>query len=106
MAKRKPQMKTDKFPVVEVVWIDAEERGETGWNDYAEMMREARRPCPTMHSIGYQVYRGDDHIALLSTVGPGVSSTLEKIPTGFIVSITVLRDPPQTETKQKTKTAK
>ena len=99
-------MKTNKFPVVEVVWIDAEERGEIGWNDYADIMREAKKPCPTMHSVGYQVYRGDDHIALLRTIGPGVSSTLEKIPAGFIVSITVLRDPPQTETKQKTKTVK
>ena len=106
MARRRSQMKTEQFPVVEVVWIDAEERGDTGWNDLDEMLEEAERPCPTMTSVGYCVYRGDDHIAILSTIGPGVSSTMEKIPTGFIVSVTVLREPLVTVKNRKTKTTK
>ena len=106
MARRRSQMKTEQFPVVEVVWIDAEERGDTGWNDPDDMLDEAEKPCPTMNSIGYQVYHGDDHIAIISTIGPGVCSTMEKIPAGFIVSINVLRDPIITETKRKTKTVK
>ena len=26
-----------KYPIVEVVWIDAEEKGEVGWNDLKAM---------------------------------------------------------------------
>jgi len=84
-------MKPESLPIVEVVWIDAEEHGYAGWNDLKEMMKKAKKPCPVMNSVGYEVFRNDDHIALLSTIGPDECSTLEKIPTGFIRSINVLR---------------
>ena len=76
-----------KYPIVEVVWIDAEEKGEIGWNDLKSQLRAAKKPCPEMHTVGYEVYRGKDHISVLSTIGPSESSTLEKIPLGFIKSI-------------------
>ena len=84
-------MKPESLPIVEVVWIDAEEHGEIGWNDLKAMLKRAKKPCPVMNSVGYEVHRDDDHISLLSTIGPDECSTLEKIPTGFIRSITVLR---------------
>jgi len=86
-------MKIDTLPVVEVVWVDAEEKGEIGWNDIKEMMRYAKKPCPTMHTVGYEVHRSDSHVAILSTIGDAECSTMEKIPTGFIVSRTILRPP-------------
>jgi len=39
------------------------------------------------------VHKSDTHLALLSTIGTDECSTLEKIPTGFIRSITTLREP-------------
>ena len=103
-------MKVGPFPIVEVVWIDAEEHGEIGWNDLKASLKRAKKPCPVMNSVGYEVYRDDDHIALLSTIGPDECSTLEKIPTGFIRSITVLRgltasDPPSAAKSRKRPTA-
>ena len=76
-----------EYDIVEVLWIDAEENGDVGWNDIKEQLRYAKKPCPTMSTIGYLVYEGKDHISLLSTIGDKECSTLEKIPKGFIVSM-------------------
>ena len=84
-------MPKKNYDIVLVEWVDAEEKGESGWNDLKEMLRYAKKPCPVMRSVGFEVYRDKDHIALLSSIGPDECSTVEKIPTGFIVSITPLR---------------
>ena len=76
-----------EYDIVEVLWIDAEENGDVGWNDLKEQLRYAKKPCPTMSTIGYLVHAGKDHISLLSTIGDKECSTLEKIPKGFIVSM-------------------
>jgi len=97
-----PRMNSRSYPIVEVVWVDAEEKGEVGWNDIKEMVRYAKKPCPTMRTIGYQIYRGDDHIALLSTIGPDECSSLEKIPIAFVKEINELT-PGSREKKAKSK---
>ena len=81
---------TKQYDIVEVLWVDAEEHGEVGWNDLKEQLAYAKKPCPTMKTVGYLVYQGKDHISLLSTIGDKECSTVEKIPSSFIKSITVL----------------
>lgn len=88
MAMKKTE--TIKYPIAKVTWIDAEEIGETGWNDLKEAVKKAKEPCPTMCSVGYVVHENDHHVALLSTIGPDVCSTLEKIPMSFVVKIEYL----------------
>ena len=83
-------MAKKQYDIVEVVWIDAEEFGDTGWNDMKEILRYAKKPCPDMHSVGYLVYKDGDHISLLSTIGNKECSTVEKIPVAFIKSIEIL----------------
>jgi len=85
------------YILVEVVWMDAEEYGEVGWNDLKAMKRYAKKPCPEMRSVGYVLYHDKNHISLASTVGPDQCSTIEKIPSNFIKSITELpgQDPGQ-----------
>jgi len=78
------------YEIVEVIWVDAEEIGETGWNNLKSQIRDAKKPCPKMKSVGYLVYQNDKHISLLSTVGKDLASTLEKIPSGFIIEINKL----------------
>ena len=78
------------YELVEVVWVDAEELGETGWNNLKSQLRDAKKPCPQMKSIGYLVFQNDKHISLLSTMGKDLASTLEKIPVGFIIEINKL----------------
>ena len=90
------QSKPD-YPILEVIWIDAEEYGETGWNSTKEILREAKKACPHMHSVGYCIHRDKDHITLLSTWNKDHCSTIEKIPTGFIYKITELTAKEQTD---------
>ena len=82
-----------KYDIVEVIWQDAEELGDVGWNDKKKQLRDAKKPCPIMQSVGYCVHKDKDHIALLSTIGKDLASTLEKIPIRFVKSITVLQEP-------------
>ena len=83
-------VKLKEYDVVEVRWIDAEEFGEVGWNDIKVQLAYAKKPCPTMRTVGYLVYNGKEHLSLLSTVGSKECSTLEKIPKAFVKSVTVL----------------
>jgi len=86
MAKRKD------YPIVEVIWLDAEEFGEVGWNDMKSILTHAKSPCPEMHTVGYCVYRNKEHISILSTIGPKECSTLEKIPLSMVKSIEVIKE--------------
>jgi len=78
------------YEILEVIWTDAEELGDVGWNNLKEQLKCAKKPCPVMKSVGYCVYRSDTHISLLSTLGKDVGSTLEKIPMSFVVDVRVL----------------
>ena len=79
-----------KYKIVEVEWLDAEEGGEVGWNNTKEMLKIAKKLLPLMHTIGYLVHDGEDHIALLSTFHPDCCSTVETIPRGMILKISYL----------------
>ena len=76
-----------ELPIVRVVWVDAEEVGDIGWNCLNEQKRKAKEPCPTIITVGHVLYRGDKHISLVSTVGPDISGAVEKIPSEFIISV-------------------
>ena len=87
MAKRKVDA---VFPIVEVTWVDAEEIGDIGWNVRSDILRAAKKPCPTMRTVGYCVYHGDSHISVVNTLGPSESSRLDKIPTAFLLEVKYL----------------
>jgi len=84
-------MKVKKYPIIEVVWCDAEEHGDIGWNDLKEQLKYAKKPCPIMKTVGYEVYRDDNHISLLHSIGKDECSSIEKIPISFIKDIIVLK---------------
>ena len=84
-------MKSKVYPRVEVIWVDAEERGDVGWNNLKEQLKFAKKPCPIMKNIGYEVYRDDDHISLLHCIGKNECSSIEKIPVSFIKDIILLK---------------
>ena len=81
-----------KYKIVKVTWKDAEEHGDVGWNSLKEQLRYAKKPCPVMHSVGYEVYRDDDHISLLSSIGEKECSSIEKIPIAFILKVSTLQE--------------
>ena len=92
MRKGNILMKVKEYPIVEVIWVDAEERGEVGWNNIKEQLKYAKKPCPTMKNVGYEVYRDDDHISLLHSIGDNECSSVEKIPISYIKNIVLLKD--------------
>ena len=79
--------KQKHYDVVEVTWVDAEEVGDTGWNNLKGQLMDAKKPCPVMKTVGYVVYESKTHISLLSSIGADNASTLEKIPMSFVVDI-------------------
>ena len=80
------------YKLVEVIWIDAEEHGDVGWNDLKSMKAYAKKPCPVMHTVGYVLHQSEEHIAVISTVGTDECSRVEKIPTEFVKEIKVIRE--------------
>jgi len=87
-------MSKKDYKMVRVAWIDAEEHGEVGWNSLSAQLKYAKKPCPEMVSIGFEVFRNEKHIALLSSVGPKECSTVEKIPIAFVLSVDELGTAP------------
>jgi len=81
MAKKK------KYDIVRVTWTDAEELGESGWNNLKVQLKSARRPCPTIVTVGFLVYQDDTHVSVISSLGPDICGTVEKIPMGFVARI-------------------
>jgi len=90
-----------EYPLVEIIWVDAEEYGEVGWNELKNVKRYAKKPCPIMHTVGYVIHRTDTHISLISTVGDKECSTLEKIPISFVKDIIKLERVPEKKTNAK-----
>jgi hypothetical protein len=87
-------VKIKEYDIVEVVWRDAEEHGDIGWNTLKDQLAYAKKPCPIMKSVGYEVYRDDDHISLLSSIGGKECSSVEKIPMAFIKVINKIVETP------------
>ncbi len=88
--KKKPPVKkpmVKPLPLVEVIWVDAEEHGDVGWNCLEEMMETAKSEPKEMRTVGYILFRGDNHISLISTIGVEECSSLNKIPTEFVREI-------------------
>ena len=79
-----------EYPIVEVIWVDAEEVGQVGWNDLDEMLEEAAKPCPTVKSVGYLEFVSESHISLIRAFHSEGCSTVEKIPKRFIEDLRYL----------------
>ena len=84
------QQPNKKYPIVEVIWTDAIESGDSGWNDPDDIIAEAADDCPVVHSVGYVIFDSDSHISLIRSWHSDGFSSVEKIPKGFIRSIRAL----------------
>ena len=66
--RRQKNIEPTDLPIAEVVWVDAAEEGEIGWNDLDELLEKAAEPCPVMRSVGYVLHHSEEHISLISTI--------------------------------------
>lgn len=83
------------YRLVEVIWVDAEEIGDVGWNGLKSTKASAKKPCPTMHTVGYVLFEGPYHISVVSSIGDQECSSLNKIPTAFVKEIRELTQLPE-----------
>ena len=73
--------------IVEITWVDAEEHGIVGWNDLEETKEYAKSAPPIIRSVGYVIFENSEHISIVSSIGPDICGTMEKIPIAFVKDI-------------------
>lgn len=78
----------DKIPkLVRVTWIDALTVGGAGWLLKEEAKNSAKEPLPMMITVGFVLYHDEEQLAVTSTLGPGETAQVNKIPKRMIVKI-------------------
>ena len=70
--------------IVEIVWLDAEACGDSGWMDLREGIEEAAKMPPLMRTIGYVLYIGEEFISITDSIGPEECGMINKIPRQMI----------------------
>ena len=78
--------------IIKVIWFDAEEYGEIGWNSIRAIKIYAKKPCPKMITVGHLLFDSESHVSVVSTIGDKETTKLEKIPKCMILSLEILED--------------
>ena len=77
-------MKKHDYILMKISWIDAETYGDSSWISLEEGIDKAKTPPPTMHSVGWVLYKNDDYVALTSDIGDEECGHITKIPISMI----------------------
>lgn len=78
----------EKIPrLVKVTWVDAMTIGGSGWIEKDEAKANAKEPLPMMLTVGFVLHNDEEQISLTSTIGPGETAQVNKIPKRMIVRI-------------------
>jgi hypothetical protein len=79
--------------IVKVEWIDAETKGDQGWQDLETAKEEAKKlPC-VMTTVGFLLADFTTHICLTDSLGTEECGQVNKIPREMIKSMSVIDDP-------------
>lgn len=83
------------FPVVEVIWLDAE--STQGWEDEDESDHE----IPEVMTIGFLIHKSDAGITVAATAcKERTTNNRLKIPAGMVKSIRYLRGAPKAKPEE------
>jgi len=78
----------DKVPrLVKVTWIDAMTIGGAEWLEKDEAKSSAKEPLPMMLTVGFVLHNDEEQISLTSTIGPGETAQVNKIPKRMVIRI-------------------
>ena len=78
----------DKIPkLVRVWWIDAITIGGAEWLGKDEAKSSAKEPLPMMLTVGFVLHHDEEQISLTSTIGPGETAQVNKIPKRMVTKI-------------------
>lgn len=78
------------WPVVMVVWIDAEARGGPGWEDAEDLVEFALKPLSEVRTVGMMIHACEQFVALTESRGPDQIGVVQKIPKAWIISMELL----------------
>ena len=79
-----------EWPVVQVIWVDAEARGGPGWEDAEDLVEFALRPLAEVRTVGLMIHACEQFVALTDSRGPDQVGVVQKIPRSWIISFDVM----------------
>ena len=79
-----------EWPVVQVIWVDAEARGGPGWEDAEDLVEFALRPLAEVRTVGLMIHACEQFVALTDSRGPDQVGVVQKIPRSWIISLDVM----------------
>ena len=89
-----PKFSPQTTSLAKVVWVDASTHGGPGWVDQEEASLFATQDPPLMYTVGWLLAEVDDDpdgwVVLTDTLGPEECSSVHKIPSCMVRSITYL----------------
>ena len=80
------------YPILEIIWVDAETFGGTEWNSLEDAMDNALKPPPTMRTVGYLLHETEEYYAVTDSIGPEECGCVNKIPRHMLISVCKLND--------------
>ena len=80
----------DKYPLVEVVWVDAVATATIEWSDIDEILEEQ---IASSRAVGYLIEDSQYRVAVVALVNEADAAHAMLIPRGMVHTINVLREP-------------
>lgn len=80
-----------KIPkLVKILWVDAYTIGGEDWIEKDVAKSYAKEPLPHMLTVGFVLFTDNEQVAVTSTIGPGETAQVNKIPKRMIIKMETL----------------
>jgi hypothetical protein len=80
----------DRYPLVEIVWVDAVATATIEWSDIEEILEEQIAPS---RAVGYLIEDSQYRVAVVALVNEMDAAHAMLIPKGMVHQINTLREP-------------
>lgn len=81
-----------KIPkLVKILWVDAYTIGGEDWIERDVAKSYAKEPLPHMLTVGFVLFMDNEQVAVTSTIGPGETAQVNKIPKRMIIKMDTIQ---------------
>lgn len=77
--------------LVKILWVDAYTIGGEDWIEKDTAKSYAKEPLPHMLTVGFVLFMDNEQVAVTSTIGPGETAQVNKIPKRMIIKMETLQ---------------
>jgi len=77
--------------LVKILWVDAYTIGGEDWIEKDMAKSYAKEPLPHMLTVGFVLFMDNEQVAVTSTIGPGETAQVNKIPKRMIIKMETLQ---------------